>query len=46
MSDIKREAPLPGVSGNKGTWSKSYWEQGNKREIKLGTWEKSFVSDT
>ena len=30
------EAP-PGVSGNKGTWPKNYWKQGNKRKIKLGT---------
>ena len=31
--------------GNKRTWSKHYWEQGNKRKIKLRTREQSCVSD-
>ena len=31
-------APQGGVREHWGTWSTNYWEQGNKRKIKLETW--------
>ena len=36
------EAP-PRVSGNKGTRPLTFWEHGNKKKIKLGTWEQKHI---